>query len=234
MFSNLKFLKKGSKRLSGRNNQGVITIRHRGGGIKRKVFFIDFFRNYKNQMFTVYGYYYRSSKFASLAILQNEKKQFHAILNPKNLMLNSKVQNHFDSSFDSFEIGSSYFLGIFPIGSHIHNLEIQPNFGGKLIKAAGCFGTVLQKERYVLIKLPSGQAAFFSKNSRATFGEVSSFRKLGTLYKAGQSRWLGKRPSVRGTAINPSDHPHGGGEGKGRIGRIPVSPWGSITKGKKK
>jgi large subunit ribosomal protein L2 len=234
MFSNLKFLKKGSKRLSGRNNQGIITIRHRGGGIKKKVFFIDFFRNYKNQGFTVYGYYHRSNKFASLAILQNNKKQYHAILNAKNLLVGDKVNNYFTSYFDNFEIGSSYFLGIFPIGSHIHNLEIQPTFGGKLIKAAGCFGIVLQKSINVLVKLPSGQVAFFPLNCRATFGEISSFKKINTLTKAGQSRWLGRRPSVRGTAMNAVDHPHGGGEGKSYLGRIPVSPWGSIIKGKKK
>jgi len=234
MFSNLKHLKKGFKKLSGRNNQGIITVRHRGGGIKRKIFFVDFFRDYKNQTFTVYGYYYRSIKFASLAILQNNEKQFHAIINPKNLRLGSSIQNHFSNNFINFNIGSSYFLGMFPIGSHIHNLEIQPYFGGKLIKSAGCFGVVLQKNKYILVKLPSGQTAFFSRNARATFGEVSSFKRSRVMYKAGQSRWLGKRPSVRGVAINPVDHPHGGGEGKGRIGRIPVSPWGSIIKGQKK
>jgi len=234
MFSKTKCIKKGSKRLAGKNNQGVITIRHRGGGTKRKIFFIDFFRNYKNQVFTVYGYYYRSITFSSLAILKNNQGQFHAILNSKNLTLGSKVQNYFGSGFLNFEIGSSYFLGILPIGSHIHNVEIQPAFGGKVIKAAGCFGIVLQKKSYVLIKLPSGQSSFFSPNCRATFGEVSAFRKFSAIYKAGQSRWLGRRPGVRGVAINAVDHPHGGGEGKSQIGRIPVSPWGSIKKGKKK
>jgi large subunit ribosomal protein L2 len=100
-----------------------------------------------------------------------------------------------------------------------------------LIKSAGCFGVVLQKDKYILVKLPSGQAPFFSKNTRATFGEVNSYRKFIRLYKAGQSRWLGKRPTVRGTAINAVDHPHGGGEGRTSGGRHPVTPWGKPTKG---
>ena len=234
MFFNKNFLKKGQSRISGRNNQGRITIRHRGGGFKRKVFFIDFFRSFKNQTFLVCGYFYRSAKFSSLAILKNTNGFFCVILNAKGLSIGDFVKNYFKIDFINFRIGSSYSIGIFPIGSHIHNVELQPFSGGKIARSTGCFGIILQKNTYVLVKLPSGQTLYCSPNNRASFGEVNSFKMLYKIYKAGQSRWLGRRPTVRGVAINAVDHPHGGGEGKGRLGRVPVSPWGSILKGKKK
>ena len=234
MFTSLKSIKKGFKRSSGRNNQGKITIRHRGGGNKRKLYIVDFYRNIKGT-FIVCGFFQKSPNATSIALLKipNQVSTYHLILNADSLKLGDKVINQTSADFLNFNVGSSYPLSIVPVGSHVHNIEVQPGFGGKLVRAAGCFGVVLQKSQHVYLKLPSGYTVSVSPKSRVSYGEVSSYKKFYSLSKAGQSRWFGKRPSVRGVAINAKDHPHGGGEGKGRLGRFPVSPWGSIIKGKK-
>lgn len=236
MFLNKKCFKKGFKRISGRNSSGKITIRHRGGGFKRKVFFIDYFHSFKDQAFTVCGFISKPSFSTSYMVLKGEFNQYHLVINTKGLLFGNNVFNYCYKNFSNsnFKIGSSYYLGDLPVGSSIHNLEIQPHIGGKLIRSSGCYGMVLQKGLNSLVKLPSGQTSFFSNLCKASFGEVSPFKKEIKVYKAGHSRWFGKRPTVRGVAINPSDHPHGGGEGKSSLGRAPVSPWGSIVKGKKK
>lgn len=235
MFFNLKYIKKGFKRSSGRNNQGKITIRHRGGGSKRKVFLVDFYRSIKGT-FIVCGFFQKRSGSASLALLKDIKKtSYHFIINPQGLQSGDLITNYAYKKKLTFNVGSSYHLSSIPVGSHVHNVEIQPEFGGKIIRSPGCFGVVLQKNIFsTLVKLPSGQLIIIPSSSRASYGEVNNYKKFYSLSKAGQARWLGKRPAVRGVAINAKDHPHGGGEGKSRLGRFPVSPWGSLLKGKKK
>lgn len=238
MFKIEKQFKKGRKRISGRNNQGKITIRHRGGGIKRKFFYIDFFRNFSIEEFEVFGFSYTTFNKSSVAILKNPQNELYSILNVKGLKEGSKVSNVFEKEdiINSFFVGSSYFIGNLPSGSFVHNIENQPFSGGKLAKSAGCFATIITSNNsgITTLKLPSGNFKKFSNNCRVSYGQVYSGVKDRKLRKAGQSRKLGFRPTIRGVAINPCDHPHGGGEGKSYIGRIPVSPWGSIKKGKKK
>jgi len=237
MFLNIKSIKKGFRRSSGRNNQGKITTRHRGGGFKRKLFVVDFFRNIQGD-FIVCGFFQKASGSASIALLKNiNNSSYHIIINAQGLKVGDSVINYFSKQELNFNVGSSYPLYLIPVGSHIYNIEIQPGFGGKLIRSPGCFGVILQKNinlSSILIKLPSGQTISVSSSSRASYGEVNNYTKFYKLYKAGQSRWFGKRPTVRGVAINAKDHPHGGGEGKSRLGRSPVSPWGTLLKGKKK
>jgi large subunit ribosomal protein L2 len=230
MFFKKSFVKRGWHRISGRNNQGRITVRHRGGGRKRKVFFIDFFRFSSCRVFTVCGFIWRINM-SSLVILKSSNifnSSFYTlIVNTKGLVLGDSVINNVGSGITLLNLGSSYFLRDFPVGSFINCLETNPFLGSKLIRSSGCFGIILQVEGlFVLVKLPSGQLAYFPPYCRATFGEVSSKIYKVSFYKAGNSRFFGFRPSVRGVAINSVDHPHGGGEGKSRIGRNPVSPWG--------
>ena len=143
-----------------------------------------------------------------------------------------KVRNHVNNA-QVFTNGDSYYLADIPTGSFVHNIEKISGIGGKFVRSAGCFAQILQKTKdIILIKLPSGKIKAFNINSRCTLGVLGneSHNQI-VIGKAGRSRWLGKKPIVRGVAINPIDHPHGGGEGKGYVGRHPVSPWGKLTKG---
>ena len=241
MFYSLKQLHRGKKRVSGRCNSGRVSIRHRGGGHKRSYHFVDFFRSIKkNYFFRVCGFKYDPNRTAFVAVLVSSssklggKTEFHCILQPKGLVLDDFISNFSFQNFSNFLVGSSYPLSRIPVGGIIHNVEFHSKNGGQVARAAGSFSQVIQKEKKVLLKLPSGQTAFFNSASRCVFGSVGNEQhKLVRLVKAGRSRWLGRRPSTRGVAINTNDHPHGGGEGKSQVGRHPVSPWGKLTKGKK-
>ena len=163
-----------------------------------------------------------------------EKTRFHIVIQPKGVYLKYSINDYFNKNLDTAYIGSSYFLSAVPLGSLVYNLEARPRGGGCFVRAAGCYGQVLQKGLLVLVKLPSGNVIHFSGKCRCVIGVVSNelFLLVNNI-KAGKSRWLGQRPKVRGVAINPIDHPHGGGEGKAKIGRHPVTPWGKLTKGKR-
>lgn len=237
MFYNFKDTLCGKKHISGRSNTGKTTVWHRGGGHKTSYKFVDYFRKPSNFFFKVAGFEYnsaRSSFVVTLVSHYKKQKIYSRIIQPKGLLLFSLVINH-EENISSFNVGNSYFIKDLPVGSFVHNVEKVPGFGGKYARAAGTYGQVVQKsETDVLIKLPSGKLVLCQAQVRCTFGMVGNENhKLVVVGKAGRSRWIGRRPIVRGVAINPIDHPHGGGEGKSQVGRHPVSPWGKLTKGKK-
>lgn len=237
MFFSYKSISCGKKKISGRNNTGSITCWHKGGSHKKTYKFIDFFRRESALVFIVCGFEYDPIRQTYVAIIMSRflgKTFFTRILAPKNLVIGSLLKN-FSFGAISFKVGNSYYLQDIPAGSLVHCIESRKLAGSKFVRAAGSFAQVIQKSATaVLVKLPSGKLFSFSAFCRCTFGILSNENKnLVVLGKAGRSRWLGKRPTVRGVAINPIDHPHGGGEGKSQIGRHPVTPWGRLTKGKK-
>lgn len=221
------------KKSGGRNSEGRITIRFRGGGHKRKYRIIDFKRNkfdIPGKIETIEYDPNRSTRIALVKYLDGERRY---ILAP----LGVKVGDSIVSATEEAEIipGNSLILKNIPVGSVIHNIELHHGRGGQIARTAGSNATLMAKEgNYALIKMPSGELRKIRLNCRATIGQLSNVEhgniKVG---KAGRSRWLGKRPHVRGTVMNPVDHPHGGGEGKTKGGRIPVTPWGKPTKGYK-
>lgn len=228
----LKKLIKKKKKSSGRNNNGRITVRHIGGKHKRYYRIIDFLRNKDDVPSIVKRIEYdpnRSANIALLYYLDGEKKY---ILSPKGLLIGDKIMN---GNMAPIKIGNSMPIRNIPIGIIIHCIEILPGKGGQIARTAGSKATLMSKDKiYSQIRLKSGEIRRIHINCRATIGEVGNaehnLRKLG---KAGSSRWRGIRPTVRGVAMNPIDHPHGGGEGRTSGGRHPVSPWGKQTKGKK-
>ena len=225
-----KKLIKGFYRSNGKNNTGKITVKHRGGGHKRLYRKITFNRFSKIKGF-VKNILYDPNRSANIAYIENNKDSFF-ILAPYNLKINQFIET---GSNIEFNVGNSLPLLDIPIGSHIHNISLQPNSKGKLIRSAGTFAELIQKinNKYAKIKLSSGKIKLVLLSCYATLGRVSNIHynkiKLG---KAGRSRWLNKRSKVRGVAKNPVDHPHGGGEGKTSGGRPSVTPKGIITKGK--
>lgn len=220
-------------RSKGRNNQGRITCRHKGGGHKRLYRIIDFKRKNINSFGKILSIEYDPNRtsFISLVLYENGEKKY--ILTPENIIIGQKIS----SGIKSLPIiGNAIPLSNIPLGYHIHNIELKPGKGGQLVKAAGCFGIIIAKEKnYVIIKLPSKEIRLIHKNCFATIGKISnSDNSKIILGKAGRSRWLGIRPTVRGSAMNPIDHPHGGGEGRSPIGKpCPLTPWGKPTLGKK-
>jgi large subunit ribosomal protein L2 len=227
----LKKLTKKFSRANGRNNQGKITVRHRGGGHKRLYKIISFKRNFKHEGI-VLGIYYDPNRSARIAGIFNKKlNSFFLILAPNDLVINSFVKTSNDASL---KVGNTLSLKKIPIGSKIHNITLQENGAGKLIRSAGTYAELIRKvdNKYAEIRLKSGELRLILLNNYATLGIVSNIEhKNRNLQKAGRSRWLNRRPVVRGVAKNPVDHPHGGGEGKTSGGRPSVSPWGKITKG---
>ncbi len=225
------FLTKGKKRKSGRNNQGRITVRHIGGGAKYKYRKIDFKRNKDN----IIGYLKyveydpnRSAYIGLIIYIDGEKRY---ILYPKNLCIKDSIISGLSVPI---KIGNHLPLLSIPLGTYIHNIELYPGRGGQLIRSAGSYAVLVSKEdKYALIKLRSGELRKILLICKATIGCVGySKYLLRELGKAGTSRHLGIRPTVRGTAMNPVDHPHGGGEGR-NFGKHPVTPWGISTKGYK-
>jgi len=221
------------KKKAGRNNQGRITVRHRGGGHKRMYRIIDFKRNKDGVPAKVATIEYdpnRSARIALLHYLDGEKRY---IIAPHGLKVGDVVMSGEDVDI---RVGNALPLRSIPVGTIIHNIELRPGHGGQLARAAGASAQLMAKEGdYAQVRLASGEVRKIRLECRATIGQVGNLDHENiTLGKAGRSRWLGRRPTVRGSAMNPVDHPHGGGEGKAPIGRkSPMSPWGKPTLGKK-
>lgn len=227
----IKKLIKGFKRANGRNHTGKITVRSKGGGHKRLYRKISFNRS-KGLSGYVKKILYDPNRSANIAFLENNSTTNSLILAPQNLQLNQWIES---SENAPLTIGNSLPLRNIPIGTIINNISLQPNGDGKLNRSAGTSAQLLQKidNKYAKIRLSSGELKLVLLSCYATLGVVSNinFKKI-KLGKAGRSRWLNRRPTVRGVAKNPVDHPHGGGEGKTSGGRPSVSPQGRITKGK--
>jgi|TARA_B110000116_G_scaffold122784_1_gene106522 large subunit ribosomal protein L2 len=228
-----KTLVRKNQRSKGRNNRGVITIRHRGGGHKRKYRIIDFQRNKFNIEAIVASVEYDPNRNARIALLHYKDGEKRYILHPNNLKVGDTVISGPESTLS---IGNALPLSEIPLGTSVHNLELIPKGGGKIVRAAGTSAKILAKEGdFVTLRLPSKEIRLIRKNCFATIGEVSNNDAfLVQSGKAGRTRWLGKRPTVRGSVMNPCDHPHGGGEGRTPIGRArPLTPWGKPALGMK-
>ncbi len=225
-------LTESKQRTGGRNNRGRMTVRRRGGGHKRRYRKIDFKRNKIGVPADVAAIEYDPNRSAFIALLHYADGEKSYILAPQKLKVGDTIVARSDADIKP---GNTLRLRQMPVGTVVHNVELRPGKGGQIARSAGCWAQLMAKEgRYGLMKLPSGELRRILLECRATVGSVSNpeheNRSLG---KAGRSRWLGKRPSVRGVAMNPVDHPHGGGEGRTAGGRHPVTPWGKPTKGKK-
>ena len=221
------------KNNAGRNNNGRITVRHQGGGHKRQYRLIDFKRNKDNVVAKVATIEYDPNRSANIALLHYEDGVKTYILAPKGLEVGMTVVSGPEADI---KVGNALPLENIPVGTVIHNIEMKPGKGGQLIRSAGTSAQVLGKEgKYVLIRLNSGEVRMILATCRATIGSVGNEQhELINIGKAGRSRWMRKRPTVRGSVMNPNDHPHGGGEGKTPIGRkAPVSPWGQPAIGYK-
>ena len=217
----------------GRNNQGVITSRHRGGGHKKRYRLVDFKRHSFENIAKVAGIEYdpnRNARIALLHYLNGEKKY---ILHPRSLQIGAYILSGPDAPI---AVGNTLPLINIPLGTIIHNIEIQQGKGGQLVRAAGTYAQIIAKEgKFAILRLPSGEVRLISNKCLATIGQVGNIDVNNiTIGKAGRNRWLHKKPKVRGVAMNPVDHPHGGGEGKSPIGRpYPTTPWGKPTLGMK-
>ena len=215
----------------GRNNRGRLTARHRGGGHKRRYRVVDFKRNKLDVPGKVNSIQYDPNRTARIALIHYTDGEKRYILAPEGLQVNDIVVT---SDNVEYNIGNCMHLHAIPLGTEVHNIELQIGRGGQLCRSAGTSAQVMAKEGdYVLLRLPSGELRQVHKNCYATIGRVSNVEHSNHVVgKAGRSRWLGRRPKVRGTAMNPIDHPHGGGEGRAK-GRHPVTPWGKPTMGYK-
>ena len=225
------FLFRKNHRKKGRNNHGIITIRHRGGGHKKRYRLIDFHRNKHNIEATVASIEYDPNRNARIALVHYADGEKRYILHPNNLNVGDKIISGLEATLN---IGNTLPLSEIPLGSSIHNIELMPKRGGQIVRAAGTSAKILAKEGdYVTLRLPSKEVRLIRKECFATIGEVSNNEAfLVQSGKAGRTRWLGKRPTVRGSVMNPCDHPHGGGEGRAPIGRSrPLTPWGKPALG---
>jgi len=220
------------KKSGGRNNQGRITARHIGGGHKRKYRIIDFKRDKSGVPAKVFSIEYDPNRSARIALLHYADGEKRYILAPNGLKIGDKIVS---GSGSDISIGNALPLSEMPLGSYVHNVELKPGKGGQLGRSAGTALQLMAKEGdYAQLKMPSGEVRMVRVECMATFGEVGNSEKENiSLGKAGRSRWLGIRPHVRGVAMNPVDHPMGGGEGKSSGGGHPVSPWGQKAKGLK-
>ncbi|TCT21079.1 LSU ribosomal protein L2P [Melghiribacillus thermohalophilus] len=218
---------------AGRNNQGKLTVRHQGGGHKRKYRIIDFKRNKDGIPGRVATIEYDPNRSANIALIHYKDGEKRYILAPKGLEVGMEIMSGEDADI---KVGNALPLKNIPVGTVIHNIELKPGRGGQLVRSAGAQAQILGKEgKYVLVRLTSGEVRMILGTCRATVGQVGNLdHELINIGKAGRNRWKGKRPTVRGSVMNPADHPHGGGEGKAPIGRpSPVSPWGKPTIGLK-
>jgi len=227
-----KSLVHGMTRSGGRNNEGHETVRFRGGGHKRLYRIIDFKRDKRNVPAKVAAIEYDPNRSARIALLHYADGEKRYILAPLGLTVGQTV-----IAAEKAEImpGNALPLANIPVGAMVHNVELKPGRGGQLARAAGAAAQVMAKEgKYVTLRLPSGEMRLVLASCWATVGQVGNLDHANvSIGKAGRSRWLGRRPHVRGTAMNPVDHPHGGGEGRTKGGRHPVTPWGQPTKGYK-
>lgn len=228
----VKALTKGLSKSGGRNNYGRITSRHIGGGHKRSYRLIDFKRLKHDIPAIVERIEYDPNRTAFIALLKYEDGELSYIIAPQRLQVGDTVL-----SGDNVDIqpGYSLLLKNIPIGTIVHNIEMKPGAGAQMCRSAGAYVQVVGRDgSYVQLRLPSGELRMILGMCRATIGAVSNpDQKNINLSKAGRSRWLGRRPTVRGVVMNPVDHPHGGGEGRTSGGRHPVTPWGKPTKGAK-
>ena len=221
------------KKNSGRNNQGKITVRHQGGGVKRRYRIIDFKRNKENVPGSVASIEYDPNRTANIALINYADGEKRYILAPKGLTVGQTVEA--GENVD-IKVGNSLPIMNIPVGTMIHNIELRPGKGGELARSAGTSAQILGREgNYVMIRLSSGEQRKVLGTCKATIGEVgnedSSLVKIG---KAGRKRHMGIRPTVRGSVMNPNDHPHGGGEGRAPVGRkAPMTPWGKKALGLK-
>ncbi len=221
------------RKKAGRNMRGKITVRHRGGGHKRRYRIIDFRRDKDGVPARVAAIEYDPNRSANIALLHYADGEKRYILAPVGLSVGDTVISGPEADIKP---GNALPLRHIPTGQLIHNLELKPGRGGQLVRAAGTAAQLMAKEGdYALVRLPSGEQRLFHLDCRATIGQVGNVdHENVSLGKAGRARWLGRRPAVRGVAMNPVDHPHGGGEGKAPIGLpSPVTPWGKPTLGYK-
>ena len=227
-----KPLTKGQTSTGGRNNYGRITSRHQGGGQKHKFRVIDFFRKKKNVPAVVERLEYDPNRTAYIALIKYDDNERNYIICPQNLKVGDKVES---GKNVEIKTGNCLELKDIPPGTLLHNVELLPGNGGKLARSAGSSVTLSgYDDEYAIIKLSSGETRKVRSDCLATIGVVSNpDQKNIKIGKAGRNRWRGKRPQTRGVAMNPVDHPHGGGEGKTSGGRSPVSPWGQSAKGLK-
>ena len=228
----LKSLTAGLSKKGGRNNTGRITMRRKGGGHKAKYRIIDFKRNKSDIAGTVERIEHDPNRSSYIALIKYDDGEMNYILAPKDLKIGEKI---IAGENTEIKIGNCMPMSNIPVGIDIHNIELKMGCGAQLARSAGSSTQIVGKsDGYVAIKLPSGEQRKVREECKATIGVLSNIdKKNQKLGKAGRKRWLGVRPSVRGVAMNPIDHPHGGGEGKTSGGRDPVTPWGKPTKGKK-
>lgn len=218
------------KKTGGRNSNGRITARHRGGGHRRHYRVIDFKRDKIGIPAKVASIEYDPNRSARIALLNYVDGEKRYVLAPLDLQVGDTIESGPDADIKP---GNSLPLKNIPLGTHIHNIELRIGRGGQIVRSAGTFAQLMAKEdRYALVKLPSGEVRMVLLNCRATIGQIGNvIHENISLGKAGRKRWLGRRPKVRGVAMNPVDHPMGGGEGRSSGGRHPCSPWGMPTKG---
>ncbi len=221
------------KKSGGRNSQGRITIRHRGGGAKRKYRIIDFKRDKDGIPGRVAAIEYDPNRTANIALINYADGEKRYILAPHNLKVGDVIESGENADI---KIGNALKLRDIPVGTTVHNIELKPGKGGQLARSAGASAQLMGKEgNYAQLRLPSGEFRLVRLDCKATIGQVGNIsHELVTIGKAGRSRHMGKRPHVRGSAMNPVDHPHGGGEGRAPIGMpTPLTPWGKPTLGLK-
>ena len=221
------------KKNGGRNNQGKITLRHRGGGAKRKYRIIDFKRNKDNVVGIVDSIEYDPNRTSNIALINYADGEKRYIIAPKGLKVGDRVESGVSTDI---KIGNSLELGNIPEGTLVHNVELKAGKGGQMARTAGSSIQILGREgKYTLLRLTSGEVRKVLSTCRATIGEVGNAdHELVSIGKAGRKRHMGIRPTVRGSVMNPNDHPHGGGEGRTPVGRKgPVTPWGKPALGYK-
>ncbi len=227
-----KSLTKALKSKAGRNSQGRITVRHQGGGNKRRYRIIDFKRDKIGIPAKVFSIEYDPNRSARIALLHYVDGEKRYILAPKGLKVGDTLMSGPDAEIKS---GNALPLINIPVGTFVHNVEFKPGLGGKIARSAGSSVQLMARESgYALLKMPSGELRKVRETCMATIGTIGNEQHSNESYgKAGRKRWLGIRPTVRGMTMNPVDHPMGGGEGKGKGGNIPQSPWGTPAKGYK-
>ena len=221
------------KKTAGRNNQGKLTVRHMGGGSKVKYRIIDFKRNKDNIPATVKAIEYDPNRTANIALIVYADGTKSYILAPNGLKVGDTVMNGAEAEV---RVGNALPMKLIPIGANIHNIEMKPGKGAQLVRAAGNVAQLMAKEgKYATVKLPSGEMRLLPIDCKATIGQVGNLdNELVTIGKAGRKRHMGIRPTVRGSVMNPNDHPHGGGEGRAPVGRpSPMTPWGKPAMGYK-
>ncbi len=228
----LKSLTKGKRRTSGRNHKGKITIRHRGGGHKRLYRQIDFRRNKDGIPAKVHSIEYDPNRTAHIALLHYVDGEKRYILAPRGLQVGDKVESGAEAEPS---LGNALPLRAIPLGTGICCIEMKPEKGAQIARSAGALATLMAKEgKYAHVRMPSGEIRLIHMDCKAVIGQIGNVDHMNVRYgKAGRRRWLGRRPHVRGVAMNPVDHPMGGGEGKSSGGRHPSTPWGKKTKGAK-